>query len=230
MPRFSRIIAALFVLASAACIDSTRVNAHCAWSDPVTNALDLRRSEDREHLRQDAQLAWELSVRYGDTRFRTEPQLARPFRRECRRALEDSIIARHAVTEGDVRTATHWRVWWVELVAVILPMMLLALVASHWVTYRLTTRADREQRWASVTRTIVAAAIVALVVAGLSQCWATIVECIRLHDGHVADRVTVLPSIAHMNATFAVAFVLCLISATRPYWFQQIRQLRGHRR
>ncbi|MEP6618576.1 MAG: hypothetical protein ABJE47_04660 [bacterium] len=212
--RVVRGIALAIVLVSAsACIDATRVNDTCTWSDPVAGALDRRRSRDRDHLRQDAQIAWELSVRYSDTRYRHAPALARPLRRECRQAVEDTIRARHAVTAQDIRTATVSREWWIDVVAVFLPMLGLAVVGTDALMRRARGAFDGERRVRMLVATLLLVAAIALAVAGVTQYWAMIVESIRLRDEHVADRGTVLPSAVHAGLTMGVSFLVCLVPA-----------------
>lgn len=209
-----RAIALALVLPNAsACIDAARVNSTCTWSDSVAGALDLRRPSDRDHLRQDAQIAWELSVRYGDTRYRTSPALARPLRRRCREAVEDSILARHAVTAEDIRTAAGSRVWWIDIAFVFLPMVALAIAATDRILRGIRGAFDAEPRVLTVISTSLVVAVVALIIAGVTQYWAMGIESFRLRDGHIADRGTALPTGAHAGITFAVAFLACLITA-----------------
>ena len=52
---------ALPVLA-AACMDASRVNTTCRWSDSEPRTLDLSRASDRDHLRVDVKLAGDLPV------------------------------------------------------------------------------------------------------------------------------------------------------------------------
>jgi len=204
---------AIALLGASACIDAARVNGTCTWSDSVARTLDLARQPDRDHLRQDAQIAWELSVRYGDARYRGRPALARPLRRRCRQALEDTIRARHAVTAADVDTAARSRVWWIDIVLVFVPMAVLAIVATDRITRRLRGAFDAERRVMRGISTSLLVAAVALVAAGVTQYWAMSIETFRLRDGHISDRVTVLPSAAHAGLTFAAAFLACLITA-----------------
>src|SRR5262245_7978903 len=108
-------------LLAAACMDASRVNLTCRWSDSEPRTLDLSRASDREHLRVDTKLAGELALRMADVRYRNSPTGARPIVTQCRNALYDSIIARHGVTRADIDRATMARVWWVDIIAVFLP-------------------------------------------------------------------------------------------------------------
>ena len=62
--------------------------------------------------------------------------------------------------------------------------------------------------------------IMALLLTGLTNYWAMIIETLRLRNEHLADRVTVLPTASHGLIAFAGLFVACIIvaraSARRP--------------
>jgi hypothetical protein len=77
-------------IALVGCMDASRVNSVCAWSDSVARPLDLRTRIDRQHLRLDAEVANELMVRFGDVRYRNRPDMAAPMRRQCMSTLVDS--------------------------------------------------------------------------------------------------------------------------------------------
>jgi hypothetical protein len=193
-----------------ACIDPGRVNRECHWMDTSSRPLNLDRAADREHLRQDAQVAWEVGQRYADRRYRTQPLLARPLLDACRSAMFDSIVARHGVTRADVDRATRARRWPVDIITVFLPMLavaiLVALVAAREVE-RLMGNGS-----ASAVAQLVIIAIVALVMAGLMQIWAMSVETWRLRNEHIAGRAFVIPSVAH--SAIAVAVMVIAVAAT----------------
>jgi hypothetical protein len=200
---------AVVLLGTSACIDAPRVNGTCAWSDPLSIPLDLTKSPDREHLRQDVQVAWELSVRYGDTRYGVPSLLAAPLRRDCRQALEDTIVARHGVTAADVRAASRWRVWWIDAVAVFVPMILLTILATRMgaLYFRGSLR--------GIPRAVLLAVPTALIMTGLAQYWAMSVETLRLRNWHLSDRVWTLPIANHPALAVGVLFAICLLAAPR---------------
>jgi hypothetical protein len=193
-----------------ACIDAGRVNRQCRWTDASSGPLDLARAADREHLRQDAQVAWEIGQRYADVRYRTQPRFERPLLEACRRAMFDSIVARHAVTHADVDRATRARQWPVDVIAVFLPMLALAaltaLLAAREVERLIGTRS------APAAAQTVLVGLVALIMAGLMQIWAMSVESWRLRNEHIAGRAFVVPSVAH--PAIAVAAMVLVVATT----------------
>ena len=207
----SALLAGLSIIATG-CIDASRVNSTCRWSDTPLRTLDLRRASDREHLRADVQLAWELGVRFGDVRFRTVAAKEQPLMEQCRGALYDSIMARHGVTRADIARASTARLWWVDIVLVFLPMIALTLLVMDQITRRVRHAFGNDRRMATIAAAFFVA-IVALVAAGVTQCWAISLESFRLRNEHVSGRAFVLPSVTHRWMTLAVAFALCLMVA-----------------
>jgi len=197
----------------AACIDPSRVNATCRWTDGVSGRLDLTRATDREHLRQDAQVAWEVAQRYADVRYRRNPTLARPLLDSCRARLNDSIVARHGVAAADIHRASYARVWWIDVVVIILPIMLLTAIGTDAATRELFRSIEKER-----VRTImlpILVGLVALIAAGAAQIWAMTVETWRLRDSHIAGRGFVLPSVVHPGISFAS---LCIVAVITTMW------------
>jgi hypothetical protein len=205
-------VAALCVTASLSigCIDAGRVNRECHWTDTSSGPLNLDRAADREHLRQDAQVAWEVGQRYADVRYRTRPQSARPLLDACRSAMVDSIVARHAVTPADVERATHARRWPVDIITVFLPMLVVAILVALFAT-REVERLTRHDS-ASAIAQVVLIAVVALITTGLMQIWAMSVETWRLRNEHLAGRFLVIPSVAH--PAIAVTAMIVVVAAT----------------
>src|SRR5512138_2314569 len=118
------------------CIDSSRVNSTCTWSDSLHRRLDLTQRADREHLRRDVEVANELMVRIGDAHAPHRPDIQRPYRDACMSALMDTIIARHGVTSAQIHAAERDRVWWADFLAVFLPLGLFGAFAMDHITRR----------------------------------------------------------------------------------------------
>ena len=211
--RHAALAASLSVAAalSLGCIDASRINRECRWTDTRSGPLDLDRAADREHLRQDAQVAWEVGQRYGDVRYRTQPRLELPLVGACRSAMFDSIAARHGVTRADVDRATRARLWPVDVAAVFLPMLALAVVAAVFAARELERVIGT--RWAAALAARgVLVCLIALVMAGLTQIWAMSVESWRLRNEHIAGRAFVVPSVAH--PAIALATMLIVVAVT----------------
>lgn len=214
----TRLVAALALTVSltvslTGCIDRTRVNDSCRWSDRVSGPLDLSTQQGREHLRVDAEIANELMVRYGDAHVRHRPDLQRPYREQCRRDLIDSIIARHDVTRAQFTAAERDRVWWADLLLVFLPMAVLAAIATAFITRRICRSFDPEDRVvAGATAALLAVLATGLALA-VTNVWAFSVEGWRLNDGHVSNRAFLIPIVTHPWLCTAGAALICLSTA-----------------
>jgi hypothetical protein len=193
------------------CIDASRINRRCQWTDGSAAKLDLTRASDREHLRQDAQVAWEIAQRYADVRYRTRPTLARPLLDACRAAMYDSIVSRHGVTVADIETATVARIWWIDVALVFLPMIAITAIAMDATTREI--RRSVEQPSARTVVTATSVGLVALIATGVMQMWAMMLETWRLRNEHIAGRAFVVPSVAHRGIAFASLFAVAVVVA-----------------
>jgi outer membrane murein-binding lipoprotein Lpp len=202
-------ILAIGVLCVAGCIDSTRVNATCTWSDSVARPLDLSRSEDRDHLRVDAQAANELMVRYGDVRYRNRPDMARPFRESCMSKLVDTLLASHAVTRRQIHDAERARIWWVDIVLVFAPIGLVTAIAMDLVTRRVCGSFESDDRLIATASIVLLTPVVAVLGLGVANFWAFSVEGWRLGNGHVSNRGSLIPIVVHGWIAYFIAFALC---------------------
>jgi hypothetical protein len=211
-------------IAASGCMDAARVNTTCRWSDSEPRTLDLSRASDRDHLRVDAQVAWELGLRFADVRYRNVPTRARPLLEQCRGALYDSIIRRHGVSRADIETATRARVWWADVVLVFLPLALLTLLVMDHVTRRICRAFDADDRAIATTSTVLLVPVVALVALGVTQIWAIGVESVLLRNGHVSGRASLVPVVAHGWTTYLGALALCMCIAA---WRFRITPLTG---
>jgi hypothetical protein len=140
------VVVAVGTVGIAGCMDSTRVNVMCQWSDSLDRPLDLTQRFDREHLRIDAEIANELMVRFGDVRYRNRPDLARPLRDQCMTAMVDTIVARHHVTRAQITKAEFKRVWWADILAVFLPFAIVGALVTDAVTKRVCAHFDSSDR------------------------------------------------------------------------------------
>lgn len=221
------------------CMDESRVNSVCRWSDSEARPLDLRRAADREHLRVDAKVAGELGLRFADVRYRNVPMFARPLLAQCRGALYDSIIHRHGVTQAQIDQATMARVWWADIVLVFLPLAAVAVLAMDFVTRRICRAFDTDDRVIATASAAALVPITAALVLGATQFWAMWIEALLLRNGHVSFRASQIPAIAYAWTTYAGAFVLCsavaalrfgrtpLTGAARPYARSALRAQRS---
>ena len=226
LPILSALIA---LVTTTACIDATRVNAKCEWVDSVSRPLDLSRASDRNHLRMDAKLAGELGLRLADLRYRNVPRLAAPIRHRCTDALFDTIIVRHAVTRPQIQDAVRSRVWWADILAVLLPAAVLIAFAMSFVTRRVCAAFAEDDRTIATISIIALTPMVALLGLGATQFWAMGVESWFLRNGHVSFRAFEAPAIAHGWLTYFGCLTLCVGIALRRFVRTPLTGGRGYR-
>lgn len=207
--RLRNFVGTIAMLAAAACMDETRVNSICRWSDEPARHLDLTTRADREHLRVDAAVANELMVRYGDAHGPHRPDIARPYRDACMNTLVDSLVARHGITKADITAAEHDRTWWVDILAVFLPMAILTVAVTDRITRRVCRTFEPDDRAIATVSISLLVPIIALLALGVTQFWAFGVEGWLLRDGHVSNRASFIPAVAHQWLAYAGAFSVC---------------------
>lgn len=201
---------AAVVVMAIGCMDTTRVNTACAWSDRSAGPLDLRRAADREHLRVDVQVAGELAVRFADVSNRNVAVNNRPIRERCRAAMYDSIMQRHSVTAADLARAELARVWWADVLLVLLPVAALTVAAMDRVTARVHKALGADNGTAATAGAFAMAPVVAGLSVAVAQWWAFLVESALLRNSHVSFRAFQIPVMLHGWIAFAVALALCL--------------------
>jgi hypothetical protein len=205
-------------LIASACIDQSRVNDTCTWSDPVSGRLDPSRSADRNHLRIDAEIVNELTVRWGDAHGPHRPDLQRPYRDECMQALIDTVTARHGVTAAAFHAAERDRPWWFDVVVVFLPMALLAAFVMDWVVRRVCGSFDSDDRRIATVSVVGLTLVVALLTLGVANFWAFGVEGSRLHNGHVSNRAFLIPIVTHGWIAWWTSLAVCTAAASARFW------------
>ena len=186
--------AIVFLLSVAACVDGTRRNTECAWSDPRSGPLVLENPADRNHLHQDALVAEELGLRRGDSR-RGQLQISerRALTAGCTDSLFLIIAATHGVSLGEAHAAALERNLLIDLVLVLVPALALLWGAATLLTARVHQRFLPDEPVADVVATV----LLGVMVVGLwffaGEMWSWLVEMMRLRDSHISYRAERLP-------------------------------------
>jgi hypothetical protein len=208
-----RLLLAVVPILGAGCIDSSRVNRTCTWTDPSSAPLDLSRAADRDHLRMDVQVAGDLGVRLADAQFPGRADLADPIQERCTAALLDTIARRHGVAVSVVRAAETNRVWWGDLLAVYLPLAVVVAFGMDRITRRICRSFDPDGRAVAVATVAFFVPATALLGLLVGQFWGFGVEGWFLRNGHVAFRAFLVPIIRHGWIAYVSLLVLCAVVA-----------------
>jgi hypothetical protein len=199
----------VLLLGVSACLDRSRINAACRWSDPVAGPLNPHDATQRRHLREDALVAEELGIQLGDS-FRGRLSVAERglLRQACTDSLFQVIAAAHQVSIAEIREAGTERDIAIDIGVVMVPMVVLfVLVARHYAA-RALRAFDPEER----VIILVAVGLMALAVSGLSlmvgTLWAWLVEMVRIGNSHLSYRAGRLPWREHVGALFVGAVLI----------------------
>jgi len=203
-------VSAALILGSCACIQRNRLNANCEWFSEPERKLDLQRADDRNHLRDDAQLAEALAVRYGDAARTFGPDslpVVRSKRQERLARLFGRIASHHAVPATSVAEAALRRNVGVDAIVLFLPMVtFLAFVATH--LWRRVYADAGGKSWPAPAFMALASLMTSGVVILLGEVWSDVVEMVRVADTHLSMRANRVPWIGHRQTVFISALVL----------------------
>jgi hypothetical protein len=204
----------LTAICTAACLPRDRINAHCDWAAEPAVRLDLRNAGDLNHLSVDAQVAEELSIRYGDVTIRQEcPACARggPIRatrwREIREACHTTLVAAiarlHDVTPPQIDMALERRSVLADVGTVFVPMVMLVAFVANFVVRRLDDDMRDEAPRLMLIAMLAASLIVSAIAVPVGEIWAGIAEAIRIGNGHVSNRAFRMPWVRHRSEILA---------------------------
>ena len=179
------------------CIDRTRVNATCEWTDDAAFPIDPQNTADQQHLVADAQRAEDLAVRYADASFNRGPRRDRRFdpehqamgksrvRSECLSRMFRAIENNHDVTSEQVGVARGQRNRTFDLAAGLLFFPLYSLGAA--VAYRrLNRRFSSDERHVGLVATGLGSVVVSFIGLQCLRLWLAVWEAVRVGNGHMS--------------------------------------------
>ena len=185
----------LFVLVLlGACLDRTRLNSSCQWTDTAARALHVTDAADRKHLHEDASIAEELGVRLADSlRGLRSIEERHAVWQACTDSLFALIARTHAVSMTDVQQAPIRRNLLLDVVLVLLPMIVLYWWAVGRLAERVLRRFLPDERTAALVSTFLLSLTVSALWLAVGQQWSWVVEMVRLGNDHISFRAARLP-------------------------------------
>jgi hypothetical protein len=198
----------LVVMSSGGCVPRGRVNAACAWSGDAASPIDPRAAPGARHLRQDAELAEELAIRYADaTRGSRSGHYAgadeyRRARDHCMDALFDTIARTHGVDAAVVRAAIGNRPAAFDAV-VLASFALVYVLAAAIVASALARRFPRDEPIAAAIAVVMSAAAAAMTGVMAFALWSAGAEMIRIGNAHMSYRAGRVPWSHHLWVLYA---------------------------
>ena len=222
----SRVALAVCLLAGA-CLDQSRLNPHCAWvGDTSTAPIDMRDAAQRAHLANDARIAGENAVRFGDSAKvrKVGLEAASRIAFECRDSLYAVIMRQHHVTRSDIHIAARTRTFWLDAALVCVPIGLLYfLVASRMTGRILRSAPPAHERWTTWVHLVWVGLAGSAIATAVAHFHAWNVEWVRLRNGHLSFRAGYLPTALYPWRAYAGALAIFTIATWR-----QLRVVRAH--
>jgi hypothetical protein len=189
---------------------------NCDWPQESHHDLDPRNTVDLRHLRDDAQFAEELAIRYSDPLRREEGLTeAREKRMQCMETLFATIAMLHSVTKDDVRHAASERDWRVDLALVDLPMALAFALFVYHLCGRVLNAVDG--RSTATIAALILSVLVSFCGVLVGEMWAGTVEIIRIGNAHVSFRSARIPWSSEREYLFTSGLLLFWVIAAFRY-------------
>jgi hypothetical protein len=200
------------------CLRREGRNENCQWPHERARLLNLQYPADQRHLRDDAQFAEELAVRYGDSLRRLVTD-AQQKRNECMEVLFAQIAARHRVNTDEIIHAASGRDTVLDFTLVSLPMAIFFALFS----YHLCGAFRSIDSKAAVTLVIFIASFLASGCGVLiGEMWALAVETLRIGNGHLSFRTARITWSNERSYLFAIGLVIFWLIAVFQYWRRPI--------
>jgi hypothetical protein len=209
-------VSVLLCLLTIGCMPEERLNNSCRWTDVVMVLPSSGDPARRTHLVEDVRVAQWLGIRHGDVVVgRIYNDEHRRARAQCTEAMLSEIQRRHGVSSAELVAVTGAREWWIDLVAVFLPMAALFLVLSRATVRHVLAGYDATDRAFAIGVLAVIWPLAAGFGVGFTHMWAWLVETMRLRDNHISYRVGYLPVGRHAWLIWGIAMGLFAVVAAR---------------
>jgi hypothetical protein len=200
---------------------AARRGSACEWPDEPSIALDLERLSQRRHVIADARAAEEIAIHHADvTRGRRSGRFAgndeyRAARQRCFTALSATIAGRHHLQPAQVAAAAAQRDTLADALLFIAFAGLFAIAANR-VARRLFERFPPDDWLPAVIAAVAATGFCSVIGVIAGGFGATLVEMVRLGDGHMSYRAFRLPWNEHWLLLFLAALLIfSVVSAIR---------------
>lgn len=153
--------------------------------------LSLHTAADRNHLRDDAQLAEELAVRYGDAVRTFKPESLTEVRRrraQCLDTLFGTVGATHGVSPATVAEAALRRNVRADVGVVYLPLAILFSTVVMFIWRRFESHLVGPHAWLAFGALVVGSLGVSAASVVGGELWSSVIEMIRFGNDHISMR------------------------------------------
>lgn len=201
---------------------SSGPDAVCQWPQDNVGPLDLSDARQGKHLRNDAEKAEDLAIRYADGHSRpnhghTMGEYVRTLN-QCEADLFGAISEHHKVTPQKVRESIDkYRCTSLDAAVVLFFFLCYGLFTDQFVRKIWRRFPPKEGRLPGILATVVVSPVVSILGVIFGEAWSNAVETLRIGYGHLVDRSSRIPWIHHRPVIFAVGIAVCWLVSWRQY-------------
>jgi len=188
--------------------DPVPLKRDCEWEEATSRSLDLQKSSDKTHLRDDAAKAEDFAIRYADKtagprsgRFTGFEQYGRR-RDKCMAAMFTQISERHGVSVDVVREYRLRRNTLAD-VAVIGSFALIYVVIGYFIAGPVIRRFPSNERIAALIAVVLISVPLSAAGVMLGELWSLYIEVQRVGMGHLSYRTDRIPWMKYREMLFA---------------------------
>jgi len=214
-------LVAVYVLA-AFMPQSSGPDAVCEWPHDQVGPLDLSDARQGKHLRNDAEKAEGLAIRYADGHSRpnhghTMGEYVRTLN-QCRADLFGAISEDHKVSPKEVRESIDkYRSTGLDAVVILFFGLCYGLFTDSFVRRIWCRFPPKEGRLPGIIATVVASPVASILGVVFGEGWSDAAETLRVGYGHLVDRSLRIPWLNHRPAIFAAGIAVFWLVSWRQY-------------
>ena len=181
------------------------VSANCQWLENDHRPLNLQIASDRRHLRNDAETAEDVAIRWADQKFHLRPEWGSKHE-ECLASLLSGVARQHSVAVATVAEYRGARDIFVDAI-VILSFGAIYAVAAYLLSGRIRQTFPESEPGFWVMTVVLAFGLgLAGVMTGIL--WSIVLEGIRLNSGHLSYRMARIPARHYWIQLYAVSVAI----------------------
>ena len=201
---------------------SAEPDAVCQWPQDNVGPLDLSDARQGMHLRNDAEKAEDLAIRYADGHSRpnhghTMDEYLRTLNR-CKADLFGAISKDHKVTPTEVRESIDkYRRTSLDAVVILFFGLCYGLFTDQFVRKIWRRFPPKEGRLPGILATVVLSPVVSILGVIFGEAWSNAAETLRIGYGHLVDRSSRIPWVNHRPVIFAVGIAVFWLVSWRQY-------------
>jgi hypothetical protein len=201
---------------------SSGPDAVCQWHHDNVGPLYLSDSRQGEHLRNDAEKAEGLAIRYADGHSRpNHGHTMGEYRRtlnQCEVDLFGAISEDHKVTPKEVRESIdRYRRTSLDAIVILFFGLCYGLFTDQFVRKIWHRFPAREGRLPGIIATVLLSPVVSILGVALGEGWSDAAETLRVGYGHLVDRSMRIPWLNHRPIIFAVGIAVFWLVSWRQY-------------